>query len=233
MFVVWLKGSQKEVSVGGLFSDQIPLCLSYACLGLLGLQVCVSFPSPPSPPLLPPPLPLHSPPLPSIQGRTMKMSSYSNFYYYFLKNFRLLMQSHLFVLPIFQWNFQISQKQLTVLTIFYKFLHSHCAPKGAPACAMTSKSYALDLRKMTKISAKMTKWQLSTQLVFQYFNPFPTPSPHMRLWFFLLSKTYPKTDCQGLFSSVDDRYMILFFLKRPVGIRRGYICSNQSFDTAD
>ena len=40
---------------------------------------------------------------------------------------------------------------------FYKILHSHSTPKGAPACAMASKSYGWDVRNIAKISPKMAK----------------------------------------------------------------------------
>ena len=40
---------------------------------------------------------------------------------------------------------------------FSKIEHSHFTPKGAPACVTTSKSYDWDLRKLVKISPKMTK----------------------------------------------------------------------------
>ena len=40
-----------------------------------------------------------------------------------------------------------------------KILHSHSTPKGAPACAMASKSYGWDVRNIAKISPKMAKKQ--------------------------------------------------------------------------
>ena len=42
---------------------------------------------------------------------------------------------------------------------FYKILHSHSTPKGAPACAKASKSYDWDVRNIAKISPKMAKKQ--------------------------------------------------------------------------
>ena len=40
---------------------------------------------------------------------------------------------------------------------FYEVLLSYSTPKGAPACAMVSKSYDWDVRNIAKISPKMTK----------------------------------------------------------------------------
>ena len=40
---------------------------------------------------------------------------------------------------------------------FHEILHSHSTPKGAPACAMASKSYGWDVRNIAKISPKMAK----------------------------------------------------------------------------
>ena len=40
---------------------------------------------------------------------------------------------------------------------FHKNSHSHSTPKGAPACAMTSKSYDWDVRNLAKISPKWPK----------------------------------------------------------------------------
>ena len=42
---------------------------------------------------------------------------------------------------------------------FYKIWHSHSTPKGAPACAMASKSYGWDVRNIAKISPKKAKKQ--------------------------------------------------------------------------
>ena len=42
---------------------------------------------------------------------------------------------------------------------FHEILHSHSTPKGAPACAKTSKSYGWDVRNIAKISPKMAKKQ--------------------------------------------------------------------------
>ena len=42
---------------------------------------------------------------------------------------------------------------------FYKILHSHSTPKGAPACAMASKSYDWVVRNIAKISPKMAEKQ--------------------------------------------------------------------------
>ena len=73
------------------------------------------------------------------------------------KNFRLLMQSccYFFSRPShekfkFLKNFPYD---------FHEILHSHCTPKGAPACAKTSKSYGWDVRNIAKISPKMAKKQ--------------------------------------------------------------------------
>ena len=52
---------------------------------------------------------------------------------------------------------KISNFSKTVHTIFMKFLHNHSTPKGAPACAMASKSYDWDVRNIAKISPKMDK----------------------------------------------------------------------------
>ena len=43
---------------------------------------------------------------------------------------------------------------------FHRILHSHSTHKGAPMCAMTSKSYDCDLRIKAKFSLKMTKKRL-------------------------------------------------------------------------
>ena len=42
---------------------------------------------------------------------------------------------------------------------FHEILHSHSTPKGAPACAKTSKWYGWDVRNIAKISPKMAKKQ--------------------------------------------------------------------------
>ena len=42
---------------------------------------------------------------------------------------------------------------------FYKILHSHSTPKGAPACAMASKSYDWVVRNIAKICPKMAEKQ--------------------------------------------------------------------------
>ena len=42
---------------------------------------------------------------------------------------------------------------------FYKILHSHSTPKGAPACAMASKSYDWVVRNIAKTSPKMAEKQ--------------------------------------------------------------------------
>ena len=47
---------------------------------------------------------------------------------------------------------KISYLSETVLTIFIKF-SCHSTPKGAPACAKTSKSYDWDLRNIAKINS--------------------------------------------------------------------------------
>ena len=77
------------------------------------------------------------------------------------KNFRLLMQSCCFFFVFFSPDLfmKISNFSKTVHTIFTKFLHSHSAPKGAPACAKASKSYGLDVRNIAKISPKVAKKQ--------------------------------------------------------------------------
>ena len=76
------------------------------------------------------------------------------------KNFRLLMQSCCFFCFFSPDLFmKISNFSKTVHTIFYKILHSHSTPKGAPACAMASKSYGWHVRNITKFSPKMAKKQ--------------------------------------------------------------------------
>ena len=42
---------------------------------------------------------------------------------------------------------------------FYKILHSHSTPKGAPACAMASKLYDCVVRNIAKISPKVAEKQ--------------------------------------------------------------------------
>ena len=42
---------------------------------------------------------------------------------------------------------------------FYQNKHNHSKPKGAPACAMASKWYEWDLRKIARICPKMTRKQ--------------------------------------------------------------------------
>ena len=42
---------------------------------------------------------------------------------------------------------------------FHEILHSHSTPKGAPTCAMASKSYDWNVRNIAKISPKMAKKQ--------------------------------------------------------------------------
>ena len=49
---------------------------------------------------------------------------------------------------------------------FHEILHSHSAPKGAPACAKASKSYGWDVRNIAKISPKMAK----KQRLFDFFR---------------------------------------------------------------
>ena len=73
------------------------------------------------------------------------------------KNFRLLMQSCCF---FFSRPFHENFKFLKNCPYdFYKILHSHSTPKGAPACAMASKSYDWVVRNIAKISPKMPEKQ--------------------------------------------------------------------------
>ena len=74
------------------------------------------------------------------------------------KNFRLLMQScccFFFSRP-FHENFKFLKN---CPYDFYKIFHSHFTPKGAPACAMASKSYDWVVRNIAKISPKMAEKQ--------------------------------------------------------------------------
>ena len=66
------------------------------------------------------------------------------------ENFRLLVQSYFFLRPL-----NDNVKFLEKLSIRF-FLHRQSTPKGAPACAMASKSYDWNLR---KISPKMGQKQ--------------------------------------------------------------------------
>ena len=77
------------------------------------------------------------------------------------KNFRLLMQSCCFFLFFFSPDLfmKISNCSKTVLYDFHEILHSHSSPKGAPACAMASKSYDWVVRNIAKISPKMAEKQ--------------------------------------------------------------------------
>ena len=50
---------------------------------------------------------------------------------------------------------------------FHKNSHSHSTPRGAPACAMASKSYDWNVRDITKISPIMAK-----KLNFHFFSIF-------------------------------------------------------------
>ena len=73
------------------------------------------------------------------------------------KNFRLLMQSCCFFFSRpFHENFKFLKN---CPNDFHEILHSHSTPKGAPACAKTSKSYGWDVRNIAKISPKMAKKQ--------------------------------------------------------------------------
>ena len=72
------------------------------------------------------------------------------------KIFRLIMQSCCFFLPTFQENFKFLEN---CPYDFRKILHSHSTLKGAPACAMASKSYYWVVRNIAKVSPKMTKKQ--------------------------------------------------------------------------
>ena len=74
------------------------------------------------------------------------------------KNFRLLMQSCCFFCFFFSRPFHENFKFLKNCPYdFHEILHSHSTPKGAPACAMASKSYGWDVRNIAKISPKMVK----------------------------------------------------------------------------
>ena len=91
-------------------------------------------------------------------GAISKLQS-KNCIMYFLgvgKKFRLLMQSYFFSPRPFKEKFKFPQN---CPYDFYKTLHSHTTPKGAPACTMTSQSYNWDLRHIAKISPKMAKKQ--------------------------------------------------------------------------
>ena len=73
------------------------------------------------------------------------------------KNFRLLMQLCCF---FFSRPFHENFKFLKNCPYdFYKILHSHSTPKGAPACAMASKSYDWVVRNIAKICPKMAEKQ--------------------------------------------------------------------------
>ena len=61
-----------------------------------------------------------------------------------------------FFLPTFHENFKFLKN---CSYNFYKILHSHSTPKGAPACAIASKSYDWNVRNIAKISPKMVKKQ--------------------------------------------------------------------------
>ena len=72
------------------------------------------------------------------------------------KKLPLLMRSWLFFSRPFNENFKFLKN---CPYHFYKIRHSHSTHKGAPVCAITSKSYDWDLRKISKISIKMAKKQ--------------------------------------------------------------------------
>ena len=72
------------------------------------------------------------------------------------KNFRLLMQSCFFFSRPFHENFKFLKN---CPYDFYKIFHGHFTPKGAPACAMASKSYDWVVRNIAKISPKMAEKQ--------------------------------------------------------------------------
>ena len=57
---------------------------------------------------------------------------------------------------------------------FHKILHIHSTPKGAPACAMASKSYHWDVRNTAKISPKMAKNcpYDSSQIFYSHSTPY-------------------------------------------------------------
>ena len=62
---------------------------------------------------------------------------------------------------------------------FHKILHSHSTPKGAPACAKTSKSYDWNVRNIAKISPKMAKISPKTA-IFRLFSIFSKTVPTIR-----------------------------------------------------
>ena len=82
----------------------------------------------------------------------LKYCSYDSRYY-----LRLLMQSCCF----FSHDFfmKISNFSKFVHTIFHEILHSHSAPKVAPACAKASKLYDWNVRTIAKICPKIAKKQ--------------------------------------------------------------------------
>ena len=73
------------------------------------------------------------------------------------RNFFDYLRTRTFFLPTFS-TFNESFKFLKNCQYdFYKIWHSHFTPRGAPACAITSKSYDSDLRNAAKISSNVTK----------------------------------------------------------------------------
>ena len=59
---------------------------------------------------------------------------------------------------------------------FHETLHSHSTPKGAPACAMASKSYGWHVRNIAKISPKMAKKQSFFDFFFDFLKNCPYDS---------------------------------------------------------